>query len=41
MNRRFRRGDDAAEQAAPYGPRKPLDDTIGETVGEQQQEPVP
>jgi len=41
MNRRFRRGDAAAEQAAPYGPRKPLDDTIGETVGEQEQEPVP
>jgi cytochrome bd ubiquinol oxidase subunit I len=41
MNRRFRRGDDAAEQAAPYGPRKPLDDTIGETVAEQEQEPVP
>src|SRR3954463_10832782 len=41
MNRRFRRGDEATEQAAPYGPRKPLDDTIGETMGEQEQEPVP
>src|SRR3954462_1028500 len=40
MSRRFRRGEAAAEQAAPYGPRKPLDDPIGVT-GEQEQEPVP
>ncbi len=41
MTRRFRRGDAAAEHAAPYGPREPLDDTIGATRGEQEQEPVP
>src|SRR4051794_39564805 len=40
MSRRFRRGDAAAEQAAPYGPRKPLDDTIG-TAGDQAEETVP
>jgi cytochrome d ubiquinol oxidase subunit I len=29
MSQRFRRGDEVAEHALPYGPRKPLDDSIG------------
>jgi cytochrome bd ubiquinol oxidase subunit I len=29
MSRRFRRGDEVAEHVLPYGPRKPLDDSIG------------
>src|SRR4051812_6547488 len=40
MSRRFRQGDAAAEQAAPYGPRTPLDDTIDST-SDQAEEPVP